>query len=119
MEHVEFFWITFLEVARVLREGGICCMIAPSGGPEHRYPVDCWRYYPDVFRALARWARLDVLDVSTEWGSSGYGDGSEEWKDTFMVCVKPRLSLAASLRRRATDMLLLTVLRDALKHHRQ
>ncbi len=100
------------------REGGLCCVIAPSGGPEHRYPVDCWRYYTDGFRALARWARLDIVDVSTEWTSSGYGDGSEEWKDTFMVCSKPRLPFAASLRRRATDTLLLTVLRDALKRHR-
>ncbi len=35
-----------------------------------------------------------------------------------MVCSKPRLPFAASLRRRATDTLLLTVLRDALKRHR-
>ena len=119
LEHVEFFWITVLEMARVLREGGLCCVIAPSGGPEHRYPVDCWRYYPDGFRALARWARLDVLDVRTDWEPSVRGDGSEDWKDTMIVCSKPRLPLAASLRRRATDLLLNTVLRDALKRHRE
>jgi len=119
LEHVEFFWITVLELSRVLKEGGVCCVIAPSGGPEHRYPVDCWRYYPDGFRALARWARLEPLEVATDWEPSGYGDGSEGWKDTIMVCSKSRLSLAASLRRRATDTLLLTVLRDALKRHRE
>jgi SAM-dependent methyltransferase len=30
LEHVEFFWITMLEVARVLRPGGLACLIAPS-----------------------------------------------------------------------------------------
>lgn len=32
LEHVEFPWLTFLEIGRVLKRGGICCMIAPSGG---------------------------------------------------------------------------------------
>ena len=40
-EHIEFFWITMLEIARVLKPGGLCCIIAPSGGAEHKYPVDC------------------------------------------------------------------------------
>jgi SAM-dependent methyltransferase len=118
LEHVEFFWVTALEMSRVLREGGLLCLIAPSRGPEHRYPVDCWRYYTDGFRALARWMRLDPLDVSTEWNAPAYPDGSESWKDSFMVCRKPRGSWHSSLRRRATDLLLLTALRDALKRHR-
>ena len=45
-EHIRYVWITMLEVARVLRPGGLCIVIAPSSGPEHRYPVDCWRFYP-------------------------------------------------------------------------
>jgi cephalosporin hydroxylase len=80
--------------------------------------VDCWRYYRDGFSALARWARLQLLEVSTEWEPAAYGDGSEAWKDTVMVCAKPRLPIAASLRRRATDLVLLTALRDAVKRHR-
>ena len=58
-EHIEFFWQTMLEIARALKPGGLCCIIAPSGGPEHKYPLDCWRFYPDGFRALARYAGLD------------------------------------------------------------
>ncbi|RZB38067.1 MAG: hypothetical protein SRB2_00413 [Desulfobacteraceae bacterium Eth-SRB2] len=92
-EHIEFFWITILEIARVLRPGGLCCIIAPSGGFEHRYPVDCWRFYPDGFAALARFARLEVLEVSTQWDpDAGYTDGSNIWQDTRMVCKKPHLS---------------------------
>ena len=118
LEHIEFFWITMLEISRILKYGGICCLIAPSGGYEHRYPVDCWRYYPDGFYALARWARLEVLEVWTEWEPPEYGDGSELWKDTTMVCAKPNLPMLASFRRRTTELLLLTALRDAVKRHR-
>jgi SAM-dependent methyltransferase len=113
LEHVEFFWITLLEIARVLRPDGLCCLVAPSAGPEHRYPVDCWRYYPDGFRAAARWARLEPVEVSTEWDAGGYGDESAWWKDTMMVCRKQHLPAFRSMRRRLTDAVLLAALRDA------
>jgi SAM-dependent methyltransferase len=52
-EHIQYFWITMLEIARVLRPGGLCCILAPSSGPEHRYPLDCWRFVT----AWSRWRR--------------------------------------------------------------
>lgn len=56
-EHDQFFWETFLELVRVLKPGGILYLNAPSNGPFHRYPVDCWRFYPDSGRALEAYAR--------------------------------------------------------------
>ena len=91
-EHIEYFWVTMLEVFRVLTPGGICCLLAPSSGPEHRYPVDCWRFYPDGFSALAKFSQLDVLSVSTQWESLGYEDGSDVWHDSILVCRKPEFS---------------------------
>ena len=91
-EHVEYFWLTMLEIARVLKPGGLCCIIAPAGGHEHRYPVDCWRFYPDGFSALARFAQLELLSVSTQWEPKNYPDGSDEWKDTIFVGRKPKLA---------------------------
>jgi SAM-dependent methyltransferase len=88
-EHVEYFWITMLEVARVLKPGGLACIIAPSGGHEHRYPVDCWRFYPDGFAALAKFASLDVLEVFTQWEPRGYADDSDAWKDSVLIAQKP------------------------------
>ncbi len=90
-EHIEFFWITMLSIARVLKPEGLSCIIAPAGGFEHRYPVDCWRFYPDGLAALARFARLDVIEVSTQWEPDPrYTDGSNRWQDSMLVCRKPR-----------------------------
>jgi SAM-dependent methyltransferase len=66
-EHTEFFWLTWLEMVRVLKPGGLIFLVAPSRGPEHRYPVDCWRFYPDGFSALAKYGKVDLLEVSTDW----------------------------------------------------
>ena len=89
-EHFEYPWVSIVEVARVLRPGGLVCLIVPSGGYEHRYPLDCWRYYPDGIAALARWADLDVVSAETNWEPKGdYTDDSAEWKDTVLVARKP------------------------------
>ncbi len=56
-EHSEMFWLSFAEVMRVLRPTGVFFLSAPSNGEFHRYPVDCWRFYPDAGRALVGWAR--------------------------------------------------------------
>jgi len=88
-EHIEYFWKTMSEIARILRPGGLCCIIAPSGGPEHKYPVDCWRFYPDGFKALARFVHLEILEVFTQWNPEGYKDGSDMWADTVLIAKKP------------------------------
>jgi len=90
-EHIQFFWITILEVARVLKPGGICCILAPSSGPEHRYPVDCWRFYTDGMHSLAHFAQMEVLEATTQWKDEGYEDGSDRWHDSMLVCRKPDL----------------------------
>lgn len=99
-EHIEFFWITMLEIARVLKPGGLCCIIAPSGGPEHRYPVDCWRFYKDGFAALARFARIRVLEVDNHRKAANYDDLSDTWADTMLVGRKYRLGYFWALRQR-------------------
>jgi SAM-dependent methyltransferase len=83
-EHIEFFWLTWLEMLRVLKPGGLIFLIAPSRGPEHRYPQDCWRFYPDGYRALARFGGCELLEVSTDW--EPHEDlGSAPWGDTVGV----------------------------------
>lgn len=98
-EHIEYFWISMLEIARILKPGGRCCILAPSSGPEHRYPVDCWRFYPDGMRALAAYAELEVLEAVTQWHDEGHADGSDWWHDSMLICRKPELNAWQSLKR--------------------
>ena len=91
-EHIEFFWITMLEISRILKPGGLCCIIAPAGGKEHKYPVDCWRFYPDGFKALSKFSGLIELETYTQWEPLNYDDGSDMWQDSVLICKKPFLS---------------------------
>jgi len=88
-EHIEFFWITILQINRILKKNGIACIIAPAGGFEHKYPVDCWRYFPDGLKALAKWSKMDVLESHTQWEKENYqNDDSDLWMDSVLVCKK-------------------------------
>ena len=62
-EHCEFFWLTFTEMIRLLKPNGYLFLIAPSSGPIHQYPVDCYRFYPDAFRALAKYGKCNLIEM--------------------------------------------------------
>ncbi|ESA33023.1 sam-dependent methyltransferase [Leptolyngbya sp. Heron Island J] len=105
-EHIDFFWLTALEMRRVLKDDGICCIIAPSSGPEHRYPVDCWRFYPDGLKALANFAGLNPLEVYTQWDDvEDYTDGSNAWHDSVLIAKKSQLSFRRELKLHLTSLL--------------
>lgn len=89
-EHTEFFWLTMREMRRSLKPGGLLCIIAPSAGQEHRYPVDCWRVYPDGLRAAARYAGLETLEAWTQWVNlPEYDEESNKWHDSVLVARRP------------------------------
>lgn len=88
-EHVEFFWASAFEIGRVLKPGGLLMLIAPSGGYEHRFPLDCWRYYTDGMRALTAYLRFELVDAFTDWGN-------EVWEDSVAVMRKPIVDLATT-----------------------
>jgi SAM-dependent methyltransferase len=88
-EHIDYIWLTMKEILRVMKPGGLCCIIAPSSGIEHKYPVDCWRIYPDGFKALANYAGFGIIEISTQWEDLGYQDGSDMWHDGVLICRKP------------------------------
>lgn len=80
-EHVEFFWLTWLEMVRTVKPGGMIFLIAPSKGRVHRHPTDCWRFYPDSMRALALYGEVDLLAAETL--------RTNPWGDTVGVFRKP------------------------------
>jgi SAM-dependent methyltransferase len=87
-EHSEMFWLLFLEVLRVLRPEGLFYLNAPSNGLFHRYPVDCWRFYPDSGRALVKWARRSGLNAELLESFVAAQRNSETWSDFVAVFVK-------------------------------
>jgi SAM-dependent methyltransferase len=98
-EHIEYFWLTWLEMARVLKPGGLIFLLAPSRGYEHRHPQDCWRFYPDSYRALANYAGMELLEVTTDWEPHS-DPGSAPWGDTVGVFRQPAMGIWTRWRRR-------------------
>src|SRR5258706_2277193 len=88
LEHIEFPWVILEQIAAKLKPQGLACLIAPSRGPEHRYPIDCYRYYADGLRALAKWSGLKVLECDYIRGASGFDDGSDQWGDCHCILTR-------------------------------
>jgi hypothetical protein len=57
------FWVTFLEMCRVLNVGGLIYINAPSNGFYHAHPVDNWRFYIDSWKALEKWGKLNKYNI--------------------------------------------------------
>jgi SAM-dependent methyltransferase len=87
-EHSEMFWLVFLEVMRILKPAGIFYLNAPSSGNFHRYPVDCWRFYPDSGRAMVSWGKRNGLNAQLLESYIQKGGG---WQDFVGVFVKDDL----------------------------
>jgi SAM-dependent methyltransferase len=100
-EHAELFWLSFLEIMRVLKPDGLFYLAAPSNGVFHRYPVDCWRFYPDSGNALVAWARRNGFDPLLLETYTSAQDG-DIWNDWVAVFVK-QSGQAARYPRRIID----------------
>ena len=96
LEHVEFFWITMEEIVRVTEQNGFICIIAPNGFKEHRYPVDCWRFFTDGMIALAKYYGLEILHAHTNCAPSIEDEEwfSEDEADSMLIAKKPYRGLA-------------------------
>lgn len=79
LEHVLDTHKFIKEIARVTRD--LVYIAVPNSHPEHCFPIDCWRVFPDGMRFLLKdIAGLEVLDV--------YRDGRAEKKDTIGIARK-------------------------------
>jgi SAM-dependent methyltransferase len=97
-EHAELFWLVFLEVLRVLKPTGLLYMNVPSNGSFHRYPVDCWRFYPDAGRALETWGRRSGIRTVCLESFTGRQE-NDGWNDFIAVFVRDEEALPLHPRR--------------------
>ena len=79
-EHVENDIELIEKIAKHLKKGGYCCIIAPSTGPKHGYPGDYRRYQPNDFLDLALFAKLEVLECKI--------NGTNPWNDCILIAKK-------------------------------
>ena len=88
LEHTEMFWMTFLEMMRILRPDGLLYINVPSkAGPYHRYPVDCWRFYPDSGRALQVWGKRCGVNCALIESFVGHPQ-NDGWEDFVGVYIR-------------------------------
>jgi len=86
LEHARYPWRLTQEIARVLRPRGLTLLIAPSAGHVHRYPEDCFRYFPDGLPALVFAAGLQVIESHVQ---QRLIYRSNIWLDAVTVAQKP------------------------------
>jgi SAM-dependent methyltransferase len=87
-EHSEFFWLLFNDIMRALKPNGIFYLNAPSNGNFHRYPVDCWRFYPDSAQALCKWASRSGYNPTVLESFTTDQTANDIWNDYVAVFLK-------------------------------
>ena len=81
-EHIKNPFRSAAELTRVLKKGHYMVLIAPSAGKVHDV-IDCWRYYPDSFKAIAEESGLRVI---ADWIDNGdWEERSARWKDHVFI----------------------------------
>ena len=84
-EHDEFFWMSFLEMCRLLKSNGLIYINAPSSGPYHPHPFDSWRFYEDSWKCLEKWGLKNNFNIKL---IESYIDKDEEWQDSVGIYQK-------------------------------
>ena len=91
--------MTIKEVERILKPGGFCCIIAPSSGPVHKNPFDCFRFKDDGMRAIADYAGLEVIECYTN-----ENDISNPWYDSVLIAKKSYIIKDNNLDRKMVNL---------------
>ncbi len=97
-EHSDMFWLLFLEAMRILRPDGLFYLNVPSNGDFHRYPVDCWRFYPDSGRALVTWAKRNGMNPALLESYTSV-QIEDHWNDYVAVFIKDESYIPSHPRR--------------------
>jgi SAM-dependent methyltransferase len=99
-EHSEFFWLLFNEILRILKPTGLLYINVPSNGSFHRYPVDCWRFYPDSGVALQNWGKRSGYNCALLESFVGIRKNKADvWNDFVAIFVKDEKNSAKYISR--------------------
>ena len=87
-EHSEFFWLSYLEILRVLKPDGLLFLNVPSNGHFHRHDTDNWRFYPDSSVALKKWGIKNNYNPEVLEHFTLDQIGRDIWNDHVSVTIK-------------------------------
>ena len=87
-EHTEFFWLTYLEILRVLKPSGLFFLNAPSNSKFHRHVTDNWRFYPDSSLALKKWGLKNGYNPAVLEHYTNFETGRDIWNDYVSITIK-------------------------------
>lgn len=69
-EHLDFFWLTLSQIERVLKPGGIVCIIVPSTGGKHDYDLaNCYRFHTGGLHAMAKYIGFEIIYAAVDENS--------------------------------------------------
>jgi len=102
-EHSEFFWLLFNEALRILKPAGLLYINVPSNGEFHRFPVDCWRFYPDSGVALQNWGKRSGYDCALLESFVGVRK-NDIWNDFIAVFLKDEKNVLQHTNRIQNDL---------------
>ena len=88
LEHCRNPFRLVAEATRVLKPLGLIFLAAPAVWPEHKAPIDCFRFYPDGMRAVMEQSGLEVLEVFVG-GSTYVGGENPTAYDCWGIGKKP------------------------------
>ncbi len=89
-EHTQFFWLSYLEILRVLRNDGLFFLNAPSNSKFHRHETDNWRFYPDSSLALQKWGERNNFNPKVLEHFTNFETGRDIWNDYVSVTIKDK-----------------------------
>ena len=92
-EHSDMFWISFLEIMRILKPNGLFYLNVPSNGIFHYYPVDSWRFYPHSGTSLSKWAKRNGYNTFLLESYISKQEKKDIWNDFVGVFLKDKTYL--------------------------
>ena len=87
-EHTEFFWLSYLEILRILKPTGLFFLNVPSNSKYHRHSTDNWRFYPDSSQALESWGHRNNFKPKVLEHFTNYENGRDIWNDYVSITIK-------------------------------
>ena len=89
-EHTEFFWLTYLEILRILKPDGLFFLNVPSNSKFHRHSSDNWRFYPDSSIALEKWGIKNNYNPKVLEHYTNLENGRDIWNDYVSITIKDK-----------------------------